>query len=152
MATNDDLAKIRQRANREARCPTTICFTPQEWRAIDADIAHLQNELAEARRGEAFSDRVALHWQTEVERLRVALVTLRQGIIDHATDTVWMGPGETAVDNITLTLGDAFSCGEPETAETATQPAIKERGPEPLVQRQIDAAEGTSRPQGGSNG
>ena len=37
---------------------------------------------------------------------RQELIALRRGIIDNATDTVWSGPGETAVDAITRILDD----------------------------------------------
>lgn len=43
---------------------------------------------------------------TKIKTLRDGLVRLRAGITEHADDTVWSGPGETAVDAITLLLGD----------------------------------------------
>lgn len=42
----------------------------------------------------------------EIERLRAGLDQLRLDICEHATDTVWVGDGETGVDRISLILGD----------------------------------------------
>lgn len=39
--------------------------------------------LAETRKGEALSDRVALHWQTEAERLRGAIEQHRAAVCDN---------------------------------------------------------------------
>lgn len=47
--------------------------------------------------------------EREIDRLRAALAKLRMGIYVNATDTVWAGPGETAVDFITHTLGDEWT-------------------------------------------
>jgi hypothetical protein len=44
--TEDELAKIRKRANREARSATTITFAPQDWRAIDTEMERLRGYLA----------------------------------------------------------------------------------------------------------
>lgn len=43
---------------------------------------------------------------THIKKLRDGLVRLRAGITEHATDTVWSGSCETAVDAITNLLGD----------------------------------------------
>ena len=55
----------------------------------------------------------------ESERLRVALAQLRMGIYVNAADTVWAGPGETAVDFITRTLGDVWTEPAPEPKPAA---------------------------------
>lgn len=44
-----------------------------------------------------------------IEMLREALADLRKGIEEHATDTVWYSPIETACDRITAILGDKSS-------------------------------------------
>lgn len=48
----------------------------------------------------------------EIERLRAALTYVSDGIEANATDTVWVGPGETAVDYITHVLSGASSASE----------------------------------------
>lgn len=56
----------------------------------------------------------------EIELLREAFRQLRLGICLHATDTVWAGPAETAVDFITRHLADEWteqSLSEPQSAE-----------------------------------
>lgn len=61
-----------------------------KWRAegdayIDAkdEIERLRGELAEARKGEALSDRIALHWQTTAHRLSAA-IEQEASNLDHA--------------------------------------------------------------------
>lgn len=58
--------------------------------------------------------------EAAVERLREAFRQLRLGICLHATDTVWAGPAETAVDFITRHLADEWteqSLSEPQSGE-----------------------------------
>lgn len=44
-----------------------------------------------------------------IDMLQEALTDLRKGIEEHATDTVWYSPIETACDRITAILGDQSS-------------------------------------------
>lgn len=67
-----------------------------------ADLTAAVNRLTDALHEAQHSD-LALLWG-EVERLREALADLRQGIEEHATDTVWYSPIETACDRITAIL------------------------------------------------
>jgi hypothetical protein len=54
------------------------------------------------------------HWESGAYFKRLAefyeqeLRRLRSGITENATDTVWCGPGETAVDAITIALDDQW--------------------------------------------
>lgn len=49
--------------------------------AAEQEIERLQKEMAESQKGEAFSDRLATHWQTEAERLRIAMIDIRDDTI-----------------------------------------------------------------------
>lgn len=54
------------------------------------------------------------HWESAAyfkglaEFYEQELRRLRSGITENATDTVWCGPGETAVDAITIALDDQW--------------------------------------------
>jgi hypothetical protein len=56
--------------------------------------------------GEKDAGGVVAECREELGRLRGALIQLRLDICHNATDTVWVGSGETAVDRISYILGD----------------------------------------------
>ena len=77
----------------------------QENRQLRLEITDLK-----ARYSQATED--LINHVEEVERLETALADLRSGIEEHATDTVWYSPIETACDRITAILAPPQS-GEP---------------------------------------
>jgi hypothetical protein len=74
------------------------------------EIAHLHSRLAyrlqelDAIKRTRDQEKDYANTCYENERLREALADLRKGIEDHATDTVWYSPIETACDRITAIL------------------------------------------------
>lgn len=51
---------------------------------------------------------LASYWKHMARFYEQELRRLRSGITEHATDTVWCGPAETAVDAITIALDDQW--------------------------------------------